>query len=115
MENDESELSKYFLIKHIITNMSCAICQNRYEEDDIHFIDHHDDIWIMSIVCKQCHTRGQVFALIKEHDDETTMAELTLDEWAKFQEMPQIDSNEVLDMHQLLKNFEGDFGELFES
>lgn len=115
MEDAEGDLGKYFLIKHIIANMSCAICQNRYEEDDIHIVDHQGDIWIMSIVCKQCHTRGQIFALIREHEDEMVMTEMTPDEWAKFQEMPQIDSDEVLDIHQLLKNFEGDFVELLES
>ncbi len=115
MEDAESELGKYFLIQHIISNMTCAICQSRYEEDDIQVVDHRGDVWIMTIVCKRCHTRGQIFALIKEHEDEAAMAEMTPDEWARFQEMPQIDSDEVLDVHHLLKNFEGDFVELLES
>ncbi len=114
MEDAGNELDKYLFIKRIIASMHCAVCHNRYEEDDIQIVDHRDDIWIMSIVCKHCHTRGQVFALIKEYEDEVALTEMTADEWARFQEMPQIDDDEVLDVHQLLKNFEGDFVELLE-
>jgi len=37
------------------------------------------------------------------------MVELTPGEWDQFQKMPQIDADDVLDMHEFLKDFDGDF------
>ena len=54
-------------------------------------------------------TRGLIFAIIKETEEPESIVELTSEEWIKFQEMSQIDADDVLDMHEFLRDFDGDF------
>ena len=107
-------LGKHFFIKHLITNIKCAVCQGHYEPEDIHIIDHRNDLWIMMVTCAQCHTRGLIFAVIKETEETESVAELTPEEWNRFQEMSQICVDDVLDMHELLRDFDGDFANLLQ-
>jgi len=102
-------LAKHLFIKHLITNIKCAVCQSHYGIEDIHIIDHRDELWVMAVTCSQCHTRGLIFAIIKETGESEGIAELTPEEWIKFREMSQIDADDVLDMHEFLRDFEGDF------
>jgi len=102
-------LAKRLFIKHLITNIKCAVCQGRYEPEDIHIIDHRDELWVMAVTCGQCHTRGLIFALIKETRESESTNELTPEELDRLGEMSQIDADDVLDMHEFLRDFEGDF------
>jgi hypothetical protein len=109
-------LAKHLFIKHLITNIKCAVCQSHYEIEDIHIIDHRDELWVMAVTCGQCHTRGLIFAIVRETEEEESesVAELTPEEWIKFREMSQIDADDVLDMHDFLRDFDGDFVGLFQ-
>ena len=102
-------LAKHLFIKHLITNIKCAVCQSHYKPEDIHIIDHRDELWVMAVSCGQCHTRGLIFAIIKETEESESIAELTPEEWGRFRKMSQIDADDVLDMHQFLRDFDGDF------
>jgi len=101
--------AKHLFIKYLITNIKCAVCQSHYEPKDIHIVDHRDELWVMAVTCGQCHTRGLVFAVIKETEETESVTELTPEEWARFREMSQVDANDVLDMHEFLRDFDGDF------
>jgi hypothetical protein len=67
----------------------------------------------MAVTCGQCHTRGLIFALIKENDESESIIELTPEELKKFREMSRVDADDVLDMHEFLRDFDGDFVSLF--
>lgn len=103
-------LAKHLFIKHLIANIKCAVCQSHYEPEGIHIVDHRDELWVMAVTCGQCHTRGLIFAVIKEE----SVTELTPEEWIKFQEMSQVDADDVLDMHEFLRDFNGDFVSLLQ-
>jgi hypothetical protein len=107
-------LAKRLLIKHLITNIKCAVCQSHYELKDVHIMNHHDDLWFMSVTCGKCHTRGTIVALIKEAEESESITELTPKEWVKFREMSQVDADDVLDMHEFLRDFDGDFVSLLQ-
>jgi hypothetical protein len=113
MSVDDGLLKRLF-IKHLITNIKCAVCQSHYEAEDIHIIDHRDELWVMAVSCGQCHTRGLIFAIIKETEEPESIVELTPEEWIKFQEMSQIDADDVLDMYEFLRDFDGDFVSLLQ-
>jgi hypothetical protein len=112
--SDESH-EKRELVKHLIASIPCAVCQHRYEPDDVRIVEHHGEMWIMAVTCEHCGTQGLVFALIQEGDKPDIVNELTSQEWARFREMPQIDADDVLDVHELLRDFDGDLVSLFES
>jgi hypothetical protein len=112
-ESDES-YNKHELIKHLIASIPCAVCQHHYEPGDVQIVDHRGEIWVMAVKCNHCGTQGLIFAMIKEGEKPEIVSELTAREWAKFREMPQIDADDLLDVHEFLRDFEGDFVSLFE-
>ena len=112
-DSDESH-NKPELIKHLIASIPCAICHHHYEPSDVQIVDHRDEIWVIAVKCNQCGTQGLIFAMIKEGEKPETISELTAQEWARFREMPQIDVDDLLDVHEFLRDFEGDFANLFE-
>ena len=101
------------LLKHLLAIIPCAVCQHHYKSNDVEIVDHHDEIWIVAVKCSHCGTMGLVFALIKEEKPEV-VSDLIPQEWAKFKEMPQIDADDLLDVHEFLSGFDGDFVGLFE-
>jgi hypothetical protein len=53
-------------------------------------------------------------AIIKETEESEIVNELTPEEWDRFRKMSQIDADDVLDMHQFLRDFDGDFVSLLQ-
>ena len=102
-------LAKHLFIKHLITNIKCAVCRSHYEPEDVHIINHRDELWVMAVTCGQCRTRGLIFAIIRETEEAESITELAPEEWIKFREMSQVDADDVLDMHKFLRDFDGDF------
>jgi hypothetical protein len=111
--SDES-YEKRELVKHLIASIPCTICQNCYEPDGVRIVEHHGDMWIMAVTCDNCGTQGLVFAMIQEGEKPEIVNELTSQEWARFREMPQIDADDLLDVHEFLRDFDGDFVSLLE-
>jgi len=109
---DES-YDKHELLKHLLASIPCAVCDQPYRLSDIEVVDHHDEIWIVAVKCSHCGTKGLVFALMKEEKPEV-VSDLVPQEWARFKKMPQIDADDLLDVHEFLKDFDGDFISLFE-
>lgn len=101
------------LIRYLVTRIRCAICKTRYRPQDIHILAHQGESWLMAVECHECHTQGLVFAVVQEGEAQPVVTELTPEEQAKFQEMPPLDADDVLDVHQFLRDFNGDFIKLF--
>ena len=112
-ESHES-YEKRELIKHLVASIPCTVCQHYHEPGDVRIVEHHGDMWIMAVKCDHCGTRGLVLAMIQEGKKPETVHELTSQEWARFREMPQIDADDLLDVHEFLRDFEGDVVGLFE-
>ena len=54
-----------------------------------------------------------VFAVVQEGEAQPVVTELTPEEEGEFREMPPLDADDVLDAHQFLRDFNGDFVRLF--
>jgi hypothetical protein len=102
------------LIKHLVASIPCAVCQHHHEPDHVRIVDHHGEIWIVAVKCTHCGTQGLVFAMIQDGEKPEIVNELTSQEWDRFRKMPQIDGDDVLDVHELLRDYDGDFVGLFE-
>ena len=106
------EVDKHKFIKYLITNIQCAVCGEYYEQEDVRVISQQEGLWVITVTCESCHTQGLVFAMVKEGEVPEIISELTSSEWATFEKMPQISVDDVLDIHELLRDFEGDFSAL---
>lgn len=101
------------LIKRLMSSIRCSVCGQRYGESNIKVLGHHDDLWFLRTFCPACHTRCLVTAVVKEGEVSGVTTDLTEAETKKFRDSVAPTADEVLDMHNFLKDFEGDVHHLF--
>ena len=101
------------LIKKLISSIKCGSCGQHYEEDHIDIIEHSDELWFLRVFCPSCHVKSLVAAIIREDKKPEVITDLTGEELSSFKDMEAIGADEVLDMHNFLKDFKGNFPRLF--
>ena len=101
------------LIKKLVASIKCNVCGQHYEVDNVKVLSHRKDLWFLNVSCSACQTQCLVTAAIKEGKAPRVINDLTEAELDKFKEMNQLTTDEVLDIHNFLKGFDGDFSRLF--
>ena len=101
------------LVKRAIASMKCGVCSQRYEADNISVLGHQEDLWFLRVFCSACHTQYLVAAVIKEGKVPEVITDLSDAELDKFRKAGKLTADEMLDMHNFLKDFNGDFSQLF--
>ena len=101
------------LIKRLITNIKCSVCGGRYDEENVRVLGRYTDLWFLSVYCPTCKTQGLVAAVLNEEETPEQVTDLTEGEYEKFREMAAVGADDVLDLHNFLKGFDGDFSRLF--
>ncbi len=103
------------VIKKLVSNMKCAVCGQHYEASNVHVLGHRDDMWFVGIFCTSCHSQGLVAAVVKEGNLPQIVTELSDAEESKFAASDLVGCDDVLDVHDFLSDFDGDFSKLFSS
>lgn len=111
MDGRERAMRQAF-IRHLVANVQCVSCGERYGRSDIYVLGHHDDIWVSAVVCSRCGTQGLVFATVRGEGQLEVAWSAEREEIAAFEDLPALSIDDVLDMHALLKNFDGDMDDL---
>lgn len=109
----------------------CTVCHRRFVEDDVEVVSRKSDVWLMIVQCKDCHSRsfaavvGDTSAPI---DTESLFGfrpdgsiEITFETDGEFLDIQQYDAepeesvsvDDLLEMHDFLDSFDGDFKSLF--
>jgi hypothetical protein len=101
------------LIKKLMTSMKCCVCGQHYEVDNIEVLGHDENLWFLSVLCVTCQTQYLAAAVIKEGIAPEVITDLTEAELDKFSNMSRLTADELLDMHNFLKEFDGDFTRFF--
>ena len=103
----------------------CSICHRSFQPDDVHVLSRNPDVWMMVVQCVDCHARNFVAALIGDSDPAAARmalrqlsAEQSVDDHVTtfpegFPGEP-IGVNDVVEMHEYLSTFDGDFKALFD-
>lgn len=115
-------------IKNIVLNRMerCAVCHHLFAPEDIHIVSRKPDLWTMVVACGECHSRNFVAAVLGDGDP--AQAQLALRKLSE-QGASDVDDivpehgpgaagepvgiDDVLEMHDFLKRFDGDFQRLF--
>lgn len=102
----------------------CGECRRRYDLDDFAVIGHRDHLWMVTVICEGCQSQGFITAIVDDRsdgeaisatsDERPRLSELTPAEAARFASLPPLDSLDVLDLHEFLETFNGDFATLFQ-
>jgi hypothetical protein len=101
------------LIKKFMTSIKCSVCGQHYKIDNVGVLGHQKDLWFLTVSCSACQTQSLVAAVIKEGKAPEVTTDLTEAEMDKFKKMDILTHDEALDMHNFLKDFDGDFSQLF--
>ena len=102
------------LIKRLMASMKCGSCGQHYEVYNIDILSHQEDTWVLRVLCSGCQSQSLVAAIVKESKMPEVVTDLAEAELGKFRDN-MIEADDVLNMHSFLKNFDGDFSQLFES
>ncbi|MGC4105013.1 MAG: hypothetical protein QM753_01505 [Thermomicrobiales bacterium] len=127
-------------IKQIVLDRieRCAVCHREFQAEDIKVISRRPDVWTMLVECEDCHARNFVAAVMNDGDphaaqlalrrlteEAVTASRIDIDEaepefdaeltqeYATAPGTPAIDAGDVVDMHEFLQDFDGDFRVLF--
>ena len=115
-------------IKKIVLNRMerCTVCHHTFAPEDIHIVSRKPDLWTMVVACAECNSRNFVAAVLGDGDP--AQAQLALRRLSEQGSLSDEDSpsdepaapagdpvsvDDVLEMHNFLKQFDGDFSRLF--
>ena len=101
------------LIKRLMASIKCGSCGQHYDTYNIDVLGHNEDLWFLRVLCSSCHTQCLVAAIIKEDKAPEVVTDLTEAELGKFAAVDVVGTDDMLNMHNLLKDFNGDFSRLF--
>ena len=107
----EAELMEERLIKRLMASMKCESCGQHYEVYNIDVLGHREELWFLRVHCSACRTQCLVAAIVKESkisEVVTDLSEIELDEFKD----NVIEIDDVLNMHNFLKDFDGNFSRL---
>ena len=97
------------LIKRLMASIKCGNCGQCYEVGNINVLGHQEDLWFLWAICSACQTQYLVAAVNKEGRLPEIITDLTEAELDRFKDLDRIRVDDVLDMHNFLKDFDGDF------
>ena len=103
------------IIKRLLTSIKCSGCGQHYEGENIDILGHQEDLWFLRVFCPSCYTHCLVMAIIKEGEAPEVITDLTEAEFDKFSSIDMITSDDLLDIHNLLEDFNGDLSRLLNS
>jgi len=101
------------VIKKLMASTKCGVCGRRYETGNIYVLGHQEDLWFLKACCSACHSQSLVAAVIKEDRIPDFITDLTEAELDKLGNADAVTADDVLDAHIFLRDFDGDFSQLF--
>jgi len=100
-------------LRRLLSTIKCSVCGRYYDAKNVNVLGHQGELWFISVFCPSCGTHGLVAAVIKEGVPTEVMTDLTEEELAKFAQGEAVGTDDVLDIHNMLKDFRGNISELF--
>ena len=112
-------------IKRIVLDRMerCSVCHRGFEPDDVHVLSRKSDMWMLMVSCGECQARNFVAAVIGDGDAEEAQLALRrlgeehvrarVDIEAEAEAGEPVSVDDVLEIHEFLQSFDGDFQALF--
>ncbi|MCC6705062.1 MAG: hypothetical protein IT334_09300 [Thermomicrobiales bacterium] len=133
-----SDASEFQIKQNILERIDrCTVCHREFLTDDLKVIRREQGFWVIAVTCNDCHNRNLVAAVLNDGDtaearsvlrelsrsagydidfgDSATIAQAPFGEGDDVEAGARIEAGDVLDMHQFLDEFDGDFKRLFRS
>jgi hypothetical protein len=107
------ENDKRRMVLQLISHLHCLECGRPYKRQDFTLVHRWEDVWLLNANCPQCNQASHVVIFMQLDAQHEMVTDLTPEELRAADEWPLITADDVLDMHTLLEEFDGDFEELF--
>ncbi|CAA9584279.1 MAG: Succinyl-CoA:3-ketoacid-coenzyme A transferase subunit B [uncultured Thermomicrobiales bacterium] len=111
----------------------CGVCHHTFVPDDVHVVSRKPAMWTMVVECEECHARSFVAAVLddgdpreakealqdlsrSEFDGDPAVGVLGRGDDESFDPtppLPVVTTDDVIDVHEFLSSFDGDFNALF--
>jgi hypothetical protein len=93
----------------------CGACRRRYQLENLAVVGHREHLWMVTVICERCHTQGFITAVIEGHDlgvQDSDGGPLAAEQASEAVADP-VTTDDLLDIHQFLDEFDGNFVTLF--
>ena len=100
-------------IKRLMTSVKCGVCGQHYGADNISVLSHQEELWFLRVSCSACQTQCLVAAIVKQGKMPKIVTDLTETELENLRNVGAPIADDILDMHNFLKGFNGDFSRRF--
>lgn len=116
MEHDQSSEVRRIVLSVV---EDCIQCRQRFSLDDMRVVGRNGSLWVLAVRCPECASQSFVAAVVGEHDDGTTVEAAAIDliDEESFESeqvyVEPITVDDVLDMHEFLDEFDGNFLRMF--
>lgn len=99
-------------LRRLFSFLKCSQCGRRYLPANVRVLGRQDERWFLSFYCRSCRTQALVAAVVKVRRAEEA-AGPAMSENAKFASSPPVGTDDLLDIRNFLRGFDGDFSRLF--
>lgn len=107
------ENDKRRLILKLVTQMRCVKCGQAYDPADLTLVHRWQDLWVLSTHCRHCGDPCHVIVFMRLDAEPEPVIDLTPEECKSADKWPPITADDVLDIHTILQEFDGDLETLF--
>lgn len=97
----------------LIGKMRCQVCGRRYRHQSFTLVQKWPDSWVLKTRCRHCEADSHVIVFMQLDANPDHPTDLCADEMEVVNHWAPISSDDVLDIHTFLKEFEGNFEEIF--
>ena len=101
------------LLKKLMATIKCGVCGRGYDTENVDIVGREENLWFLKALCPHCHTECLVAAVVKREKVPENTGDLTRAELKRFAGAHALTGDDLLDMHNFLKDFNGDFSRLF--
>jgi hypothetical protein len=88
-------------------------CGQTYAAEDFTLVHRWQDVWVLSTRCRTCDDACHVVIFMRLDAKDEPVVDLTPEELKSAKTWPPITADDVLDVHELLQEFDGDLKTLF--
>jgi len=110
-----SENDKRRLVLKLVAQLRCVECGRLYDSREFTLIHRWEDMWVLSTRCQHCDEPCHVVVFMRLDAGPEPVTDLTPAELEDEGQWSPITRDDVLDIHVLLHEFDGDLEELFDS
>ena len=102
------------MIRQIVAQTRCGVCGHHFSRSDVQVVGHRENIWAMSVTCRECRAKALMLAVIANGTTHPVYTDLDPTEWNRFKSRPPISIDDVIQFYDYLDAYDGDFSEIMD-